>query len=115
MKHSQAYQLSRDISAMQATVLTTLRRLDTELKMNDGDQRLYARWYCKRAITQELDARVVPSQGTSVREDPQLPANGAAAPATADSAHSWADQVQTYLLRKRNALASPSALSTPLE
>lgn len=115
MNTLQASQLSRDISTMQSTVALVLRHLGAEQAGVDGDQILYARWYCRRAIAQELGAgaRAAFPQSARAPEDAKLLASCGAA-ATAEPADAWADQVEIYLRRKRGGIPAVTPLAAPL-
>jgi len=109
MQHVQPLQLSQDVSTIQATVMAFLRTMGDDPVGLDGDCRIYARWYAKRAMCIQIGRGLesAPAEiGTGRplgpvnqdRPEPAHPSYHAAAPAR-PSDRCWADQVQRYLHR----------------
>ena len=109
MHESQAYRLSHDISAMQSTLVDTLRGWSGSQSGADSHRVLYARWYSKRVIAAQLGYMVRTSPMTAatapnVESRTTAPVcSGVRRQIGAD--HAWAEQVERYLQRSRTIAA----------
>ena len=100
---------SEDMSAMQSTLVMFLHNLNHDETASDGDLVLYARWFCKKVITQELVTRARASQpsrellptarGVDHGQACQSLGRPAVGRTEGSSEQDWANQVQSYLRR----------------